>query len=211
MNCSQSRVTLPCSLGWVTPIFVHSVDFLQNSFDKKTKVFQKNGVVELFQTTLKGNIIIESDSIIKVGNSAILEDIILIAPTVEIAEGFKGNAQVFATKKIDVAKNCKLNYPTSLVVFDAGEKGLISVSESSTVKGVVSYFKKNSKKETYKANVFLGNNTVLSGELYSAGSLELRGQVHGSVYTNWFIVNQSGSVYMNHIYNGAIDSEKLPK
>lgn len=223
-NISQSQATLPqifnkekvekflttYTQDTIEYFDINTVDFLQNSFEKKTKVFQKNGIVELFQTTLRGNIIIESDSIIKVGNSATLEDIVLIAPTVEIAEGFKGSVQVFATKKIGISKNCNLNYPSSLVVFDEDEKGMIKMSESSNVKGIIGYFKRNSKKETYKPNVLLEKSSVLSGELYSMGNIELRGKVNGSVYANSFIVNQSGSVYMNHIYNGTIDLENLP-
>jgi hypothetical protein len=184
---------------------------LQNSFQKKTKVFQKNGVVDLYQTTLKGNIIIESDSIIKVDNSAILEDVILIAPTVEIAKKFNGNIQVFATKEIHVEKDCELNYPTSLIVFDNNDEGSIRVLEGSSIKGVLGYFKNNSNKQTYTSNVFLQSKSTLTGELFCEGNLELRGQVNGSVYTDSFIVSQSGSVYMNHIYNGVIDSENLQK
>ncbi|NVK51289.1 MAG: hypothetical protein HWD85_00020 [Flavobacteriaceae bacterium] len=184
---------------------------LDNSFHKKTNVFQKNGAIHLSEVSLKGNIIIESDTLIKIDASAKLEDVILIAPKVEITQGFKGNVQVFATKTITISSNCLLNYPTSLIVFDTSEDATIKISEASIVKGIVGHFKQNSEKTNYKSSVLLDKNATLFGELYSMGNVELLGTVNGSVYANSFIANQFGSIYINHIYNGTIDAEKLPK
>lgn len=183
--------------------------FLRSSFTEKTQVHQRNGAIDIVNSTLIGNFIIESDTLIRVSATSVLQDVILIAPRVEISNGFKGSVQVFATKNIIIEKNSQLEYPSSLVLFNNENNGGINLSKGSTVKGVISYFS-NSVKSNYNAQILLGTKSVVSGEVYCQGNLELKGEVIGSVYTNSFIVHQSGGTYINHIFNGSIDSEKLP-
>tara|TARA_R110002033_G_scaffold169674_4_gene210780 strand:+ start:2900 stop:4132 length:1233 start_codon:yes stop_codon:yes gene_type:complete len=183
---------------------------LNNSFTKKTQVFQRNGVVDIVTSSLIGNIIIESDTLIRVDRSTILKNVILIAPRIEILKGFKGSVQAFATENILIEENVQLEYPSSLVLFNDKVNGKIHVSESSTVKGVISYFS-NSLKSNYNSQILLDTKSIVQGEVYCQGNLELKGEVTGSVYTNSFIVHQQGGIYINHIFNGGINSEKLPK
>ncbi|MDG2194282.1 MAG: hypothetical protein P8K77_05415 [Polaribacter sp.] len=182
-------------------------------FTQKTGVHRRNGSVELRNMVLEGHLIIESDTLIRVHASSQLKDVILIAPVIEILEGVQGNFQAFATQQITVKENCQLAYPTTLVLFD-GKEGLknkqISILKSSTIKGIISYIS-DTKEVNYKPQVFLDTHAVVFGEVYCQGNLELKGTVNGSVYTNSFIANQSGGIYINHIYNGTINAEQLPK
>lgn len=186
----------------------------RQSFAKKTFVHRKNGVVDIVNTSLIGNIIIESDTLIRVHASSILEDVILIAPSIEIKSGFKGNLQAFATQHILVKKNSTLNYPTSLVLFDKSTKNTtintqIHLSEGAVIKGILGYFT-TAKKANYKSQITLETTAKVIGEIYCLGNIALKGIVHGSVYTNSLIANQSGGIYINNIYNGTINSRKLP-
>ena len=69
------------------------------SFTDETLVNTNNGHLFLSNITLKGNIILHSSTKIIVSSSAILEDIILIAPEVEIKSNVKGSFQVFFFQK----------------------------------------------------------------------------------------------------------------
>ncbi|MBL4568198.1 MAG: hypothetical protein JKY69_00475, partial [Flavobacteriaceae bacterium] len=185
----------------------------RQSFVNRTLVYRRNGLIELYGVVLKGNIIIASETKIKVPASSQLENVILIAPIIEIAEGVKGSFQAFASQQIIVGANCQLAYPTTLVVFDKNdgkENKQIVISSSATVKGIVAYVSDN-KRANYKAQIVLDHNAVVYGEIYCQGNLELKGTVNGAVYTNSFIANQSGGIYVNHIYNGSINSEQLTR
>jgi len=187
--------------------------FKTQFFASKTVIHRRNGAVELRGAILKGNIIIESDTLIRVYPSSKLEDVILIAPKIEILKGVHGSFQAFASQSIVVKEHCQLAYPTSLIVFEKKDNiknKHISILASSHVKGVVGYIS-DKEQANYKPQVFLDTNVVVFGEVYCQGNLELKGTVNGSVYTNSFIANQSGGVYINHIYNGVINSEKLPE
>jgi hypothetical protein len=184
------------------------------SFTKKTLVYKRNGIIDIVNTRLIGNIVIESDTLIRVHASSELEDVILIAPSIEIKSGFKGNLQAFATKNILVKKNSNLSYPTSLVLFDKSAKktsndAQIQLSEDSTVKGILGYFTSD-KKANYTSQIILKKTSNVVGEIYCLGNIELKGSVYGSIYTNSFIANQSGGIYINNVYNGVINSRKLP-
>jgi hypothetical protein len=196
----------------ITDIEIEESSTKQQSFTKKTVVHRSNGVIDLVNTSLSGNIIIESNTVIKVHASSKLNDVILIAPIIEIQSGFKGRLQAFATKKILVKENTTLNYPSTLMLFDDTEQtdSQIHISNASTIKGIVAYFT-DSKKQHFKPQVIIEDTSVIHGEVYCLGNFELKGTVFGSVYTNSFIVHKSGGIYMNHILNGTINSKKLPK
>jgi hypothetical protein len=181
-----------------------------NSFKEKTLLYQRNGVIHITNSNLTGNIIIESDTLIRVDASTKLKEVILIAPSIEIQSNFKGSFQAFATKNILVKENCQLDYPTSLVLLDTNSNGQIHVSKSASVKGVITYFN-STEKTNYNSHILLDDTSLVFGDVYCQGNLELRGVVNGSVYTNSFIAKQLGRIYINHIYNGTINSKKLPK
>lgn len=185
-----------------------------NSFTKATLVYSTNGFLELRNVHLTGNIIIQSNSAIKVQPSAVLKDVLLIAPTIEIASKVKGNFQSFATKKIIVKENCNLKYPSALVLFSEKhtkkDETQINVAKNSTITGSIVYYSED-KKRNYSPQIILAENTVVTGEVYCNKSTELLGTIYGSVYTNHFITKQLGSVYINHLYNAEINSKKLPK
>ena len=171
-------------------------------------------MIDIVNTSLTGNIIIESDSLIRVHTNSILKGIILIAPEIEIMNEFKGSLQLFATSKIVVGKKCLLKYPSAIVMLDAEQNlekdtGII-ISTSSVVKGAVINLA-SSNSNVHTPQILLDLESKIYGEVYSLSNLELKGEVYGSVYTNSFLARQSGGIYMNHIYNGIINSELLDK
>lgn len=190
-------------------------------FTEPTAVYQANGTIVLRDVSLQGNIIIHSRTTIKIESSATLKDVILIAPTIEISNNVVGNFQCFASKKIIIGKNCNLNYPSALVVIneekqksnqDLKEEVSIFINEKTTIKGIVIFNKTALQNSTnFKPQIVISKNTEVAGEVYCSENIELLGSVLGSVYTQNFITKQLGSVYVNHIYNGTINSKKLPE
>ncbi|MCF2875154.1 MULTISPECIES: hypothetical protein [unclassified Tenacibaculum] len=191
------------------------------SFTEETLVNTNNGHLFLSNIKLKGNIILHSSTKIIVSSSAILEDIILIAPEVEIKSNVKGNFQVFSSKKIHVNKNCHLAYPSALVLLNKQQqntnsnnkdKVLIQIDANSSVKGVVLFEQESLKTSiNFTPQIKISKNSIVTGDVYCNKNLELLGTVYGSVYTSSFITLQFGSTYTNHIYHGVINSDKLPK
>ncbi len=190
----------------------------KNSFYKPLQVIYDPYSINLSEVTLTGHILVQSETKIIVDASSKLKDVVLIAPKIELRNNVEGAFQAFATKEITVGNHCKLNYPSALILKEkkgtieatanAKETPFIKVNKGSKIKGIIAYF---GNTKNYKSQVFIDDNTIITGEVYCNRNLELLGAVHGSVYTSGFVANQSGSVYQNHIYNGTIIVDELPE
>jgi hypothetical protein len=90
------------------------------------------------------------------------------------------------------------------------EHNRIVINDYSTIKGLV-MFRGIEMPNNYKTQISMTEKSIVSGEVYCNQNLELLGTVYGTVYTNNFLANQAGSIYQNHIYNGTILANELPK
>jgi hypothetical protein len=191
-----------------------------NSFKAKTKGTYSKEAIVLENREMTGNIIIKSDTLIRIKRTALLKDLILIAPIIEIEDGTTGNFQVIASKRVTVGKECKLSYPSALVLFqdNKNNQGLVSnnrfdnqifIDSGTIIKGSVCYFQ-NKELADFQTQIVLEKEARIKGQVYCNGNFELRGTVSGSVYTKQFVANQSGSIFVNHIYNGVIENENIP-
>lgn len=190
----------------------------QNSFLNPMKVVYSKSDIHLMDVSLIGHIMVTSETKIIIDTTSNLKDIILIAPKIALKNNVKGTFQGFATEEITVGNNCKLSYPSALILNEnkqtinstntQKESSSIKINKNVSIKGIVSYV---GITKNYKPQIFIDENTTIIGEVYCNRNLELLGRVYGSVFTSSFVASQSGSVYQNHIYNGIISSNELPE
>ncbi len=191
---------------------------LTHPFSEPTKLVRNFDPITLNYHKLSGNVVVYSETSIKVEATSNLNDIILIAPEIEIADNVKGNFQAFANKKITAGKNCELEYPSTLILDERIELTSnknekipqILIDKGTNIKGVVVFLSEN-EDENYKPQIVLEEQSSIMGEVYCSKNIELLGIVKGSVFTKGFIANQFGSVYKNHIYNSKIILTDLPE
>lgn len=212
------------SLGFINDSNLNFIDLYEgveavHSFNEPTKIYQQQGAIKLYNLKLTGNYIIQSDTLITVTNSAFLSDVILIAPSIIIQPKVQGNFQAIASTNIKVGENCQLNYPTALVVYEHSTEEIqenklettpLFIDAHTKIKGVVAYLN-TAKKANYNSQLYISENSMITGEVYCEKNFELLGTVYGSVYTSSFIAKQAGSVYLNHLFNGQILQDSLPK
>ncbi|WP_445456104.1 hypothetical protein [Flavobacterium sp. HNIBRBA15423] len=184
-----------------------------NSFFDTTKWLYSNSILTIKDEFI-GNIIIKSDTLIRITNTSKLKDIVLIAPTIIIEDNVTGTFQVIASNSIKVGKNVVLNYPSSLILkknkIDNEKDNMLFIDENSTIKGIVCYFTQNKIVSNFSTELFCSEKSTILGEVYCEGNFELKGRVVGSVYTHQFISNTAGTLFINHLYNSTLTSEKLP-
>ncbi len=178
-------------------------------FLNRRVIFQENKI--FLDQSLSGNIIVVSPQEIEVSAFAKLDQVLLIAPKVIFRSEFAGNAHVLSEEAI-VEENVRLHYPSSITVLAReGEelkpedvyKPKIIIGQKSIFEGNI-LFLDSSEDEGHKNDVLLAEDSFIEGNVYSEGYTELRGTVLGSIYTRYFVANQAGSLYINHIYNGRI-------
>ncbi len=188
-----------------------------NSFLQPT-TYMTGDVINLTSVTLTGNIVVVASREIQIDASSNLQDIILSAPTILIKDNTNGTFQAFASKRIEVGKNCVLNYPSALVVRETysveaqnRRQPILSpvfIDSGSLVKGVLVY-QNNSEERVFFPQIKINTNATVIGQLYCEKNVELKGEVRGSVYTDGFMALENGSIYQNHLYNGSIDFNQL--
>lgn len=201
---------------------IESGEQYSNSFTEPLKMIFSNNAIDLRDVELTGHILVQSKSKIVVYVSSKLKDVVLVAPEIEIRNNVNGIFQAIASKRIYIGKSVQLSYPSALIVNEKqdvelqgsknqiAEQNSIIVNDNSIIKGLVMYLGQR-KPNNYEVQIELKEKAIVYGELYCNENTELKGVVYGTVYTNNFIANQSGSIYQNHIYNGTIIIDELPQ
>ncbi|WP_417872688.1 hypothetical protein [Xanthomarina gelatinilytica] len=191
-----------------------------NSFTKPKKQIYSTGDILLTNITLNGHIEVVSETKIIVGTSAVLNDIVLMAPEIEIKDYVEGAFQALANKNIAVGKQCRLHYPSALVLVPKKESNddelnrpnttkQIDIGDGSEITGTVIFYGKT-KPNNFNPQLIIRKGSIVKGEVYCSSNLELKGRVYGTVFTSDFVAKESGSIYQNHIYNGNIIIKELP-
>lgn len=190
---------------------------VKNSFESPT-LFIADHTVRLEAISLSGNIMVYAAQKIIVEPTALLRDVVLVAPEIVIKDRVKGYFQALASKKIQVGKYCELAYPSALVLQNSSPKKdvkgknvpSIFVDSNSEIRGLLLYLEE-SEHQYYLPQIRVMDNALVQGQIYCTKNLELKGIVLGNVTTNAFIALENGSIYQNHLYNGQINSLQLSK
>ncbi len=190
-----------------------------NSFSEPAKVIFSNSDILLEDAKLIGNIIIQSKRKITVDVTANLNEVILVAPQIEIRDFVKGKFQAIASKEMEVGKHVVLGYPSALVLNKKGEangsvpngtnlQNGLTIGKDSKISGVVAYLGE-SLPNNFQVQLLVDEGTEVFGEVYCDQNMELKGKVNGTVYANNFLAKQAGSIYQNHLYNATIAVDGL--
>lgn len=181
-----------------------------NSFFNESIELQMNQVI-LENKIIKGNFIISSNDSIYIRKNNILEDVVIIAPKITIEEGFEGTIQVFAKESVTIEKKVCLNYPSTLVLYNDKEDGktFILIEEEVKIAGLVMMFG-NDLFHLEKNILEIREKGKIIGNIYCSGTLTLKSDVYGSVYTSKLKHITPSSSYLNTIADITIDVSKKP-
>jgi len=181
-------------------------------------VVQGSDYLDLDKVTLIGNVVVWAMDKIHVRATSQLRDVILVAPQIEIEQGTRGSFQAIASERIVVGKGCELEYPTLLAVQEANTSDhavnilrdpVIAIESGSSIAGAIIFSSKGKTKGLPKY-IGIDREATITGEVYCDQALELKGSIYGSVTTGSFISFENGNTYLNHLFNGTINSELLP-
>ncbi|MBW1296907.1 polymer-forming cytoskeletal protein [Aquimarina litoralis] len=188
-----------------------------NSFYNTPKLIYSTETIFLGNERIAGNVIVQSASKIIVGSAAKLTDVILIAPNIEVQNNVVGSFQAIATKKITIGKRCLLSYPSALVLLDKNKMNTnqdnaalhknpdFTIHKNTQIEGTIVYIKlKEEVQNRTKSHIKVDENVNVIGEIYCDGNIEFSGVVKGSLYAQQFVTKASGSIYLNHLYNGKV-------
>lgn len=178
-------------------------DSTVNSFYAQVKrVYMGEAHAALSGYKARGKVMIFADSAIVIDESTSLDQVILVAPYVQIKDGFKGKLQVFASDSIRVGNRVQLDYPSALLVLKndtAKFQVRMDIGKDCKVEGVLFAYEK--ERSQLMPVIALGEGTVVKGEIYVKGYLNLAkgAAVQGSVELIRFMARTSSSLYENYL------------
>jgi len=91
-----------------------------------------------------------------------------------------------------------------------GEEPII-LSQESELFGNILYICESVSQNRVNISIDIQNKARVTGHIYCEGNTQLSGVVEGTVFTERFIYSGFGSRYINHIYDGKVLANKLPK
>jgi len=185
---------------------------LFQSFDKETLIINLDQQNRLDKVSLKGNIVVKSTDTIFIGKESALEDVIIQAPKIVIEEGFAGSAQFIGEKEVEVHKNVTLHYPSSISISTSStflDKKIV-IGEQSEIYGSI-YLDADTFDEKEANRVHIDEETLIVGDVYVNGKMELKGNVIGTVYAHKILLETKSGVYNNVLLNTTLSTRKLPK
>jgi len=161
------------------------------------------------EDSLKGNQIIHSAMRVRITARAVLSDIIVVAPEIDIEKGFIGNLQCFATRSIVVGEGSLLRYPSALVLMGQEKDSLIAINSGAKVNGIV-VIRGIDQTVSSRSAFSLAKDAVFQGMAYVNGAADIQGALRGHITAYTFQARIKQAVYGGHIFNGVIDAGHRP-
>jgi len=183
---------------------------LYNSFYKPTIVVNADGIHDISNVSLSGNIILQSKDSVCIKNTTALNDVLVKAPSVVFDDNFIGVVQVFSKKNVSLKKGVQLQYPSSIyIAHDSENKIEVLLEDKSKLAGGI-VLTGNSYQSSLNRMVTIDKGASVIGDVYCYGKTQLKGKVVGSVYTDRFYLKTASSIYENYIVGGEINRLALP-
>lgn len=159
--------------------------------------------IDVTDTVLTGNLVVQSAQRVRVSGESRLSGVMILAPEIEVDEGFQGDVQLFATKFIKINRHVSLRYPSSLVLLGQMKDSLIVIGEGSRVEGQVMIRGMDFNKES--AGVFrVEKDALFHGCAYVNGTTEVQGTLLGHLSSRRIQASQKTTVYANHLLDATL-------
>lgn len=191
-------------------------DSFSNSFNSPLKFVNLKKQAFTISSKLNGNILIRSDTTITIDSSSRLDNVIVCAPSINVAEGFHGSCQLFATDSIHISKNSKFEYPSVIGVVQLKSANTktpvkIIIDNGCRLNAIVFSYQKD--KSEVLPIISVGEHTSITGQVYSQGIFNYKKniEINGSVFTNRFIYQSSYTRFENYLIDVKLNSDKLSK
>lgn len=162
----------------------------------------------------QGHVIISSDSLISVPASCKLDQVILIAPQIKIANGFNGRLQGIASDSILIGDSVRLNYPSALMVLKSDTarfQAQLKIGKGCLINGQLFAWEK--QRTAFMPVISANEGTVINGEVWSSGyaAMSRTVKINGSLSAARLMANVGGALYENYLIDLELDKTSLSK
>lgn len=185
---------------------------LDQSWEGKSYELIAQGSLVLGDVHLRGAVQVMVRDTLWVSSSADLDHTLLIARHIVFGEGFEGRVQALALASIDVGTDCRLRYPSGLLLAPFSRQGSqLYIKDQSLVEGYVlatrTAFRSSLPQRADLVQV--AQAAAVWGTVDTDLPLDLRGQVMGSVNATELVVALPSQRYKHALLDGRLDASSL--
>lgn len=203
--------SMQASAGDDVKYIIHNDDLLTDtvisSFMDKAVLLHSKGPLTLANCYVRGRVIILSDIMITIMNTAYVHDAIIMAKCISIESGFKGVGQFIASDSLLCGQTCTFSYPSVLALINQSQspEPTLRIAENSNVFGTVLCYTRTPVKPNTTQMMLLKGST-LTGSLYSNCKVCIMGKIHGNVATTGFYYRTHSGLYDNYLVDAVVDN-----
>lgn len=185
-------------------------DSIVNSFFEDSKVYVTHDFSRLVAVKAAGRVIFISTKGIFVDRNCRLDNVLVIAPEIEIEGGFSGCAQFVSTKKLKIGQECKLLYPSAAILLkDSLYRDRVELILDKGAKMYGALVAIAQVQDAFKSLCEIRPQAYIEGVVYVQGYTKMEGQVTGSLFTDFILHKTSFATYENTMGEGTIDKLSL--
>lgn len=193
----------------------YKADSVVNSFFNSTLILHlKLSQTDLEDIKISGRVIIISDTIIRIGKNVVLDNALIFAPVIQVADNVEGTCQLFARDSLTIGKNCVFNYPSFAGVFKIDEKdseSKLSLSAGGIFNGTLLTYTKS--KTGLEPVISIGKGTKINGQIFASGPVMLESPVtvFGKTTARKVLLKKASLIYDNYLIDIVLNRGKLNK
>jgi len=178
-----------------------------NSFDTNTMLISFSNSEVLRNITLSGNFKIFCKETLTIESNCELNDVLIEARKVIVKKGFDGSIQIFATDSVLIEEDVTLSYPSCIVLSNT----LLPIPRAIEISKGVNFHGDiiTGGKDGSMNQILVSEGAKIFGQIISAGQVELKGEVNGSIMTQSFILKSPATNYPNILINPKINIDGL--
>ena len=180
---------------------------IYNSFLNPSYLIQSDDLLVLDNVALTGKVIINSMVGVVIGSKAKVKDILVSAPYIIIADNFSGSLQAFAQDSIIVGKNCTMQYPSVLGLYNEKANASLVIGESSILIGEIVLSGGPASQGLHQLSI--QKQASVSGLVYVNGLVEHLGKISGGLFCRRLMVRTPSSLYENYITDAILSGKDL--
>jgi hypothetical protein len=170
-------------------------------FVQPSLIFHSDEEIVL-RNKISGKVVIHSTKAVYIASSAVLENVVVIAPEIVIQNQFQGALQAFASDTLIVEDDVTLKFP-SVVGLVGKQNSYMDIRRNVTMEGLVI----SCNPDLQGAGIVsIGQGTRILGQVYANGSLIHQGNVHGNVMCRRLLANLPSGTFENHLIDATIDN-----
>ncbi len=183
--------------------------FIERSFDQTALKLSVDDTLLLSECRYSGKVILHSTKAVVVDSTAVLEDVILLAPHILLKSGVSGRMQLISTRAVIIEPEVRLDYPSFVALKPEHGQYSLDISGNTELSGGI-FLVGDRTNSPRQGLMIIRPEAEVYGLVYSDGPVHLEGQIHGHLYARDLVYHKETKSLSGHLIHGQVTNDLNP-